>query len=216
MAADATPCRFGWARAVASTAVGQVDAAFVLGWLATVAFLVRLVPQPVRLARTGVPDGVSCVAVVNIALTELAWLLYGFIEGLLPVWAVSLPALPLGLWTVVLLRDQITRRDLLASGLWLLAIAAGFATGTLAVVLAASVFVNYGPQVLTAVRGENLDGLAPATWFLALADAGLWGAYGFAVGDPALLGYCLILTVFALVILWRIWRTRELAVAPAT
>jgi uncharacterized protein with PQ loop repeat len=195
--------------------VADVDAAFVLGWLATVAFLVRLLPQPIRLVRTGIPNGVSSIAIMNIALTELAWLLYGVIEGLLPVWAVSLPALPLGLWTVVLLRHQITRRDLLVSGAWLLAIVVGFATGTLAVILAASVFVNYGPQVLTALRGEHLEGLAPATWFLALLDAGLWGAYGVAVGDPALLGYCIILTLFALVILWRIWRTREDAIALA-
>lgn len=193
-----------------------LDAAFVLGWLATVAFLVRLLPQPLRLVRTGVPNGVSAIAIMNIALTELAWLLYGLMEGLVPVWAVSVPALPLGLWTVVLLRHQITRRDLFVSGLWLGAIGIGFLTGTLAVILAASVFVNYGPQVLTAVRGEHLEGLAPATWFLALADAGLWGAYGVAVGDPALLGYCVILTLFSLVILWRIWRTRDAVVALAT
>ena len=81
-------------------------------------------------------------------------------------------------------------------------------------ILAASVFVNYGPQVLTAVRGEHLEGLAPATWCLALVDAGLWGAYGVAVGDPALLGYCVILTLFSLIILWRIWRTRDATTEP--
>lgn len=181
----------------------------VLGWLATVAFLVRLLPQPIRLMRTGVPNGVSPMAVLNMAITEFAWLLYGLIEGLVPVWAVSLPALPLGFWTVVLLRRQFTARDLLGSGLWLAAIAVAWVTGTLAVVLAASVFVNYGPQVLTAIRGHHLEGLAPTTWWLALADASLWGAYAAAVGDPALAGYCVILTASALVILWRIWRTRE-------
>jgi uncharacterized protein with PQ loop repeat len=176
--------------------------------MATVAFLVRLVPQPVRLMRTGVPDGVSPMAVLNMAITELAWLLYGLIEGLVPVWAVSLPAIPLGLWTVVLLRRRFTTRDLIGSGLWLLAIVIAWATGTLAVVLAASVFVNYGPQVVTAIRGRHLEGLAPTTWWLALADASLWGAYAVAVGDPALVGYCVILTVSSLIILGRIWRTR--------
>lgn len=189
--------------------MADVDAAFFLGWLATIAFLVRLLPQPLRLARTGVPNGVSGIAVMNIALTELAWLLYGLVEGLVPVWAVSVPAFPLGMWTVVLLRDRITRSDVMVSGLWLTAIVVGFATGTLAVVLAASVVVNYGPQVLTALRGRHLEGLAPATWFLALADAGLWGAYGVAVGDPALMAYCVVMTVFALIILWRIWRSRQ-------
>jgi uncharacterized protein with PQ loop repeat len=195
--------------------VGEVDAAFVLGWLATVAFLVRLLPQPLRLIRTGVPNGVSPIAVMNIALTELAWLLYGVVEGLVPVWVVSLPAFPLAAWTAVLMRDRITRRDLTISGLWLAAIAVGFVTGTLAVVLTASVFVNYWPQVYTALRGRHLEGLAPATWYLAILDATLWGAYAIAVGDPALIGYCIILNVFSLTILWRIWRTREDAVVLA-
>ena len=187
----------------------EVEISAVLGWLATVAFLVRLLPQPLRLLRTGVPDGVSAMAVMNIALTELAWLIYGLVEGLVPVWVVSLPAFPLGLWTVVLLRRQINTRDLLGSGAWLVAIVLGSIFGALAVVLAASVFVNYGPQVVTAIRGHRLEGLAPATWYLALADAALWGAYGISVGDPALLGYCVILTLSALVILGRIWRTRQ-------
>jgi uncharacterized protein with PQ loop repeat len=195
--------------------VVRTDVAVLLGWLATVAFLVRLLPQPIRLMRTGVPDGVSPMAVMNIALTELAWLLYGLIEGLVPVWVVSLPALPLGLWTVVLIRRQITARDLLGSGVWLAAIVLGWLTGALAVVLAASVLVNYGPQVVTAVRGHRLEGLAPATWWLALADASLWGAYGVAVGDPALVGYCVVLSASAAVILWRIWRTRAEPLAVA-
>jgi uncharacterized protein with PQ loop repeat len=189
--------------------VARTEIAVLLGWLATFAFLIRLLPQPIRLMRTGVPDGVSPMAVMNIALTELAWLLYGLIEGLVPVWVVSVPALPLGLWTVVLIRQQITRRDLLGSGVWLATIALGWLTGMLAVVLAASVLVNYGPQVVTALRGRRLDGLAPATWWLALADATLWGAYGIAVGDPALIGYCVVLTASALVILWRIRRTSQ-------
>jgi hypothetical protein len=152
---------------------------------------------------------------MNIALTELAWLLYGFVEGLVPVWVVSVPAFPLGLWTVVLLRDRITRRDLVVPSLWLAAIVVGFVSGTLAVVLAASVVVNYWPQVYTALRGEHLEGLAPATWYLAIVDATLWGAYALAVGDPALIGYCVIMWAFSLVILWRIWRTREAAVVLA-
>lgn len=195
--------------------------AVLLGWLATAAFLVRLLPQPVRLVRTGVPHGVSPMAVLNIALTELAWLVYGLSEGLVPVWAVSLPAFPLGMWTVVLVRRQFTRRDLAGSSVWLLAIVVGWVTGTLAVVLAVSVLVNYGPQVVAAVRGHRLEGLAPATWYLALADAALWGAYGLAVDDPALLGYCAVLTISAAVILVRIARTRptvdggDLALTPA-
>jgi uncharacterized protein with PQ loop repeat len=183
------------------------EIAVLLGWLATAAFLVRLVPQPVRLIRTGVPHGVSPMAVMNLALTELAWLTYGLAENLVPVWVVSLPALPLGLWTVYLVRRHITPSDLRGSAIWFAAIVLGALTGTLVAVLVLSVLVNYGPQVVTAVRASDLQGLAPATWYLALLDAALWGAYGLAVGDPALLGYCVVLAGSAFVILARIART---------
>lgn len=179
-----------------------------LGWLATVAFLVRLLPQPLRLLRTGVPTGVSPMALMNIAMTELAWLGYGLAEGLPPVWLVSLPAFPLGMWAVILVRRSITRTDLLGSATWLAVIVGSAVAGVLAVALACSVLVNYGPQVYTAVRGHDLQGLAPATWYLALADAALWGAYGYAVHDPALLGYSAVLTLSAAIILTRIARTR--------
>jgi hypothetical protein len=62
---------------------------------------------------------------------------------------------------------------------------------------------------VTAIRGSRLEGLAPATWYLALADAGLWGAYGLAVGDPALIGYCAALASAAVVILARIAHERS-------
>jgi uncharacterized protein with PQ loop repeat len=190
-----------------------VELATALGILATVAFLVRLMPQPIRLMRTGVPDGVSPLMAMNIALTELAWLVYGLMAGLVPVWAVSLPAFPLAVLTVVLLRRQITRFDLLGACLWLVVISLAWAGGALGAVLGLSVVVQYGPQVWTAVRSDRLDGISPVMWKLALVDALAWGAYGLAVGDPALLGYTVMLSAASAVILVRLAQTR--AVAPA-
>lgn len=182
-----------------------------LGVVATVVFLMRLVPQPVRLARTGVPDGVSAMSAANTTIAELAWLVYGLSVGLVPLWAVSIPAFPLGVFTVVLLRREFTRRDIIGSGVWLGAILAAWLTGTLVLALAAGVVVNVGPQVWTALRSPNLDGLAPATWLIALVDASVWGVYGWWVGDPALLGYCAVLLGFATVILVRIASTSRLS-----
>ena len=52
-----------------------------LGLLASGVFLVRLLPQPVRLARTGVASGVSPLAALNSMLTMVAWVAYGLIVG---------------------------------------------------------------------------------------------------------------------------------------
>ena len=80
-----------------------------VGWVASIVFLARLLPQPIRLFRTGVPNGVSPLAMMNSAVSDIAWVLYGLSAGLAPVWVVALLALPPGIWTIVLLRDRITR-----------------------------------------------------------------------------------------------------------
>ena len=123
--------------------------------------------------------------------------------------AVSVPAFPSVRSRPTCCGTRRPSRDLLGASLWFGVILLGWATGTLAFVLAGSVVVNYSPQVLTAIHGRDLDGLAPATWFLALADTLLWGAYGLAVGDPALMGYCVVLLTSATIILVRITQTRH-------
>src|SRR5690349_2612620 len=117
-----------------------------LGWLASILFISRLLPQPVRLVRTGLPEGVSPLAAINAVVSEAAWLLYGWEAGLVPVWAVSLAALVPGIWTVALLRRQVSAGDLARAGLWLAVIVVAATTGRLGVVLGVSVLVSVGPQ----------------------------------------------------------------------
>jgi uncharacterized protein with PQ loop repeat len=186
-----------------------VELETVLGVVASAVFVVRLLPQPVRLARTGVPDGVSPLMALNVALTEPAWLIYGLSAGLVPVWAVSLTALPLAVWTVVLLRRRISRLDLLGAGVWLAMLLLAWGVGIVGVMLTVSVVVNCAPQVWTALRSSDLEGVASTTWQLAIVDALCWGAYGLAVGDVALVGYTAVLLTSAVIILVRIAQTRR-------
>ncbi len=186
----------------------------VLGVLASIAFFARVLPQPVRLWRTGVPNGVSPLASMNSAMSDLAWVLYGTAAGLVPVWGTAVVGLVPGLWTVVLLRRQITRRDVIAVSLWLAVILGSAATGTLVAILGISVVVNQGPQVWQALRDDDLWGISPTTYVLAIFDATLWGAYGIAAADPAVIGYGVVLLTAALTVLGRIWWTRRTAVAP--
>jgi uncharacterized protein with PQ loop repeat len=188
-----------------------------LGWLASVVYLARLLPQPVRLARTGVPVGVSTIAAMNAVISDVAWISYGLGAGLVPVWLVAVIGVVPGVWTVALLRSEIRRRDLFRSGIWLALIGLAALAGLLGVVLAASVLVNMGPQVWKALRSSDLRGLSALTWLIAIGDGVLWGAYGWVVGDGALVGYGVVLVSSALVVLARMAQTRSFArPLPAT
>jgi len=186
-----------------------------LGLLASGVFLVRLLPQPIRLARTGVAAGVSPLSALNSLLTMIAWVSYGLIVGLPLVWVVSAIALVPAVWTVLLLRRDVSRRDLTWAGAWLALQVVAAAVGLLVVVLAAGVLVTQGPQVVRAVRESDLTGLAAATWWLSLLDASTWGAYGVAVGDAALVAYGVVLATSAGIVLSRIRITRRAMVEVA-
>lgn len=183
-----------------------------LGWIGTVLFLARLVPQPWHTWRSGADDGVSTQALLNGFASDLGWLAYGLAAGLPPLWVASLVAAPITATTIVLLRHRITRREVAVSGAWLGCMAASWVLGgplALGTVLGVAVVVNYAPQAVRAVRSPDLSGLHPATFWLSLADAALWGGYGVLVGDPALVAYALVLGTCGVIVLVRIAQTRD-------
>jgi uncharacterized protein with PQ loop repeat len=191
-----------------------------LGILASAIFLIRLLPQPIRLARHGVSAGVSPLATLNALVADAAWIGYGLWAGLPIVWLVSVAAALPGLWATALLRRDITPGDITAAVAWAGAVLLSAVVGAIDIVLGAGVLVTQGPSVLKALREDDLRGIAPATWWISIADAAAWGAYGLAVGSAALMGYGLVLTASALIVLGRIWWTArspdtELATAPA-
>ena len=179
-------------------------AATVLSIVAPAVYLVRLLPQPLRLHRTGVAAGVSPLAAMNALIGDVGWLGYGLSADVASVWIVSGVALVPAMWTVLLLRRRITPRDLLGAGVWAFVLVVSAAFGVIGLSLAAGVLVSQGPQVVEAVRDDDLSGIAPGTWYLALLDAATWGAYGWAVADAALVTYGVVLTVAAVVVLARI------------
>lgn len=191
-----------------------MSAATALALVASAIFLIRLMPQPLRLWRTGVAAGVSPVASANAVTSASAWLAYGVLHGLPVVWAVSVCALLPGLWTVGLLRREFGRAEMLATGVVACVFALSAVAGVLGVALALGVLVTAGPQVWRALRQSDLRGIAPATWGVAVADALSWGVYGVVIADHALEGYGAVLLVSACVVLGRVAWTRR--TAPAT
>ena len=186
-----------------------------LAVLASAVFVARLLPQPARLARLGVADGVSALAAMNAVVAATAWLAYGLAESLPAVWIVSLVALVPGVWTVALLRRLITRGDVVWTGLWVAVLLGAGAGGLLAAALGLGVIVTQGPQVVRAFRSHSVDGLAPATWWVSILDATTWGVYGLALGDLALMGYGVVLLTAAVLVLGRIRWVRGRSTVPA-
>ncbi|MFN8051987.1 MAG: hypothetical protein U0Q22_11145 [Acidimicrobiales bacterium] len=190
----------------------------VLGLVASAVFIARLTPQPVRLARSGVAEGVSPLSALNAVIAAVAWLVYGLVADLPIVWIVSLLAILPGVWAVLLLRRHTVLADVLWASAWVGVIVAAAAAGLLAAALGLGVVVTQGPQVWRACRDHDLSGLSPVTWWLSILDALTWGAYGIAVGDPALIGYAAVLSTSAVVVLSRLWwvaRARNAAQAAA-
>ena len=179
-------------------------AATLLAVVASGIFLVRLLPQPIRLYRTGLAAGVSPLAAINSVVITGAWLTYGLSTGIFAVWAVSVVALIPGVWMIVLLARRVSPTDALWASCLLGALLAAAAAGVLAGSLAAGVLVSSGPQVWRALRHDDLRGIAPATWWVAVGDAVSWGAYGFVVHDAALKGYAAVLLASAVTVLLRL------------
>lgn len=188
-----------------------------LGLLASAVFLVRLLPQPVRLARAGRPAaGVSALAALHAVTAALAWIAYGLERGLPVVWGVSVLALVPSLWQLTLVWPTVVRRDLAWAIAFVAVLGGAWTLGAFAIALSATAAVTLAPQVRTALVGDDLSGLAPATWWVAIGDATVWGAYGLVVHDRALLGYFGVLVSASAVVLARIASTsRVRPVRPA-
>jgi uncharacterized protein with PQ loop repeat len=181
----------------------------VLAVIAPLVYLVRLLPQPVRLWRTGVAAGVSPLAAMNGVIGDIGWLAYGLSAGLPAVWAVSAVALVPATWTVALLRRRVVRTDLVIAGAWAAVLVVSAGLGVVGITLALGVLITQGPQVWAAIRSRDLRGIAPGTWWLSVLDALTWGSYGAAVGDEALMLYGMVLIVSATIVLGRIHWTRR-------
>ena len=188
----------------------------ILALVASTVFLVRLLPQPIRLARSGVATGVSAAAALNAVVSAVAWIAYGTVRGFPVVWGVSVLALLPCTWQALLLRRHVTRRDLISVAAFVAALLAAAALGVLGMALAGSVLVTTGPQVRRVLREHDLSGIAPTTWWVAIVDAVTWGVYGWAVRDDALIGYFLVLLAAAAIVLARLaWTSRTTIAAVA-
>lgn len=187
------------------------DAAVILATLLAVAFLL---PQIVKLARTGNPEGVSSTWPALGAVTNAGWVAYLSSQHLWP--SVPSAAIMVLFYTVILfylakagrgLRSPIVRGIVWAGVLGLILRLGGW--HTLGVVLGLAYVVQVTPSVWAAYRSPDPSGIAPSTWWLSVAGAALWMYYGWANADVPIMIFAVTSGVAAALILVRYFITRR-------
>jgi uncharacterized protein with PQ loop repeat len=180
---------------------------------------VFLIPQIGRLVTRGDASGVSPVWAAFGVITNASWVAYLGMMGLWP--AVAAPALAVvtyGVMLVVLVpidRGSGWFRTSLGYAVVLAAIGPLAGLGMLGLALSITPAVQLAPQVIGVFREECPSGVSPTTWSLAIAEAVLWGCYGWLMRDAALVGYGLVTSVASVLILGRWMVTRPLWRTPA-
>lgn len=161
--------------------------------IANVAGVAMLFPQAIRLHRTGRVEGVSPHWIGFGLMMNAGWLVYGFamdLPGLIPVSAAALVVYMWILGRVMELSRPVAVTALVtAVGLALATVVIAVVAGSVVagVVLGLLYTVQFMPAAVEAVRVDDLSGLAPATWVLALIEALVWTCYGAATSDPSLI-----------------------------
>lgn len=180
---------------------------------ASAATLVFLVPQIVRLVRSGDPTGVSVTWPALGLVANVGWTAYVVHERL---WASV--AAPLGAaigYSVTLLllarlqrplRDSALRGSVLASVLVAALTVGGWPAFGVALGLSHAVTIT--PSVWTAYRTRVPSGVSPGTWWLGVAEAALWGVYGWHHADAGIVTFAIVAIAGSALILARLYWTR--------
>jgi len=170
-----------------------------------------LIPQIVRLVRTGDTSGVSLTWAVFGVITNLSWVWYLASERL---WmAAFAPALAVGTYAILVL--ILARRGAILRWGWCFAYSTVLLTAALAgnAVLGSLLVVTPAVQLMPELTAVYLHpsprGVAESTWWLCATEAVCWGIYGPLVGDSALVGYGIVTCVGSLLIVARSRSTRD-------
>ena len=185
--------------------------AAVAATLLTAAFLL---PQVIKLIRTGDSEGVSATWPALGFVTNVGWFVYIINQGL---WtAIFAPFITFIFYAVTLWAVGRTGRSLRAAMLrgagWSVLLVTVLATGgwiTFGVVLGLSYSVVLAPSVWTAYRTVEPSGIAPGSWWIGGLEAALWGYYGAYHSDRGILTLAVIGVVGSTLMLARYYGTRR-------
>ncbi len=171
-----------------------MNAAAVSALVATFLAAIQVLPQVLKMRRVGKSAGLSPTwALLGVSINA-GWVLYRWSQEL---WlGIPSPAIAAGLYLITLvminrLQPKMRWARLAAVGLAGSLGGAAAAGGWLAVgtVLAISSGAQAAPSLWAAYRCHDHCGVAPEVWLIGLAQAVLWGHYGWWHGDVALMIY---------------------------
>ena len=186
-------------------------------WVAVVAngvTFVQLVPQIVRLLRTGHTEGVSATwAAVGMAI-NVGWLAYvvenRFWETIPSIIAANSS---FGLTLYLLHRNGAAVRAglLMGAAVAVASLTIHQAAGwtVLGTVLGLSNGLYLGPSVVAAWRSHTPVGVSGLTWMLTVLEGLKWGFYGVLVEAVPIVVYGSTAILLALLVLLRLWVARD-------
>jgi hypothetical protein len=191
--------------------------AIVLAMASSITFLI---PQIVKLVRTRDSEGVSSTWPALGFMINVGWFVYLMSQQL---WiSVIAPFVTFVSYGVTLWALRRTGRDLSKSSTRgvvgaMALIAVGTAGGwkVLGVVLGVSYGVMLAPSIWTAYRAAIPSGISPFTWWLGLAEALLWGYYGWFHSDRGIITFMVVGVIGSGLMLIRFYTTRNRP-TPAT
>lgn len=180
------------------------------GWLGGALLVARIIPQAVRIHRTGSHAGVSRAGLWCWLGNDLGWLAYGHSSRLTPLVASSAALAALDLILLTQTRGKTRTSSEHLGILWAatMTFLAVSSSPALPAALIAASFAGTVPHAVASLRSRDLAGISPATWILAGIDGILWLAYGIGTGDGPVTLYAALTLATAAVILTRIrlWR----------
>ncbi len=194
--------------------MSRAEFANLVGIVATAVTFVQIVPQIVRLIRTGRTEGVSPAWAAGGATINLGWLAY-VIEGrfwvTIPSIIVAVVSFLLALFLLYRNGARIRAGLLMSGAIAVASVVIQQAAGwtVLGTVLGLSNGLYLGPSVVAAWRSHTPVGVSPWTWLLTVLEGLKWGFYGVLVEAVPIMVYGSTAILLALLVLLRLWLARD-------
>lgn len=184
---------------------------------ATFLTVVFLIPQILKLLRTGDSHGVSATWPALGFVTNVGWFSFVINQEL---WAAIFAPLftfmfyAITVWAVGRTGRSL-RKAVLFSAAWaalLASIPVLWGWTQLGVVLGLSYGVMLAPSIWTAYRTTDPSGIAPGTWWIGILEAVLWGIYGVFNANPGIVTFGVVALFGSSLMLVRYYTTRKPAI----